>query len=155
MLSFKSSTGACLGNPGRQRGAEDPQTAKRQLLPRVPGARRTAEKALSAVIQEAYIQGISTRSVDDLVKTLSIGGVSESQVSRLCGYPRDLNLDWCKSPQKAAHPCRAPVALKKIVNHGQGVGACAGIRRSCFSSAQNPTGIGIRNNAWLRSTSLA
>ncbi len=46
---------------------------------------RTAEKALTAVIQEAYIQGISTRSVDDLVKSLGMSGVSKSQVSRLCG----------------------------------------------------------------------
>ncbi len=43
-----------------------------------------AEKALTAVIQEAYIQGISTRSVDDLVKSLGMSGISKSQVSRLC-----------------------------------------------------------------------
>ena len=47
--------------------------------------RRTAEKALTAVIQEAYVQGISTRSVDELVKALGMSGVSKSQVSRLCG----------------------------------------------------------------------
>ena len=46
--------------------------------------RRMAEKALSAVIQEAYIQGVSTRSVDDLVKAMGGTGVSKSQVSRLC-----------------------------------------------------------------------
>lgn len=46
--------------------------------------RRTAERALTAVIQEAYIQGISTRSVDDLVKAMGMSGVSKSQVSRLC-----------------------------------------------------------------------
>jgi transposase-like protein len=46
--------------------------------------RRMAEKALTAVIQEAYIQGISTRSVDDLVKALGMSGISKSQVSRLC-----------------------------------------------------------------------
>ena len=46
--------------------------------------RRTAEKALAAVIQEAYIQGISTRSVDDLVKAMGMSGLSKSQVSRLC-----------------------------------------------------------------------
>nr|GEU28133.1 hypothetical protein [Tanacetum cinerariifolium] len=46
--------------------------------------RRTAEKALTAVIQEAYIQGISTRSVDDLFKAMGMTGVSKSQVSRLC-----------------------------------------------------------------------
>ena len=43
-----------------------------------------AEKALTAVIQEAYIQGISTRSVDDLVKAMGMTGISKSQVSRLC-----------------------------------------------------------------------
>jgi transposase-like protein len=36
------------------------------------------------VIQEAYIQGISTRSVDDLVKAMGMSGISKSQVSRLC-----------------------------------------------------------------------
>ena len=46
--------------------------------------RRLAEKALTAVIQEAYIQGISTRSVDDLVKAMGGAGISKSQVSRLC-----------------------------------------------------------------------
>lgn len=46
--------------------------------------RRLAEKALTAVIQEAYIQGISTRSVDDLVKAMGMSGISKSQVSRLC-----------------------------------------------------------------------
>ncbi len=53
----------------------------------IPGflePRRMAEKALTAVIQEAYIQGISTRSVDDLVKALGMSGISKSQVSRLC-----------------------------------------------------------------------
>src|SRR4051812_26641517 len=52
---------------------------------RGPAQRRTAEKALTAVIQEAYVQGISTRSIDELVKALGMSGVSKSQVSRLCG----------------------------------------------------------------------
>ncbi|MGL4959633.1 MAG: IS256 family transposase [Inquilinus sp.] len=46
--------------------------------------RRLAEKALTAVIQEAYVQGISTRSVDELVRAMGGSGVSKSQVSRLC-----------------------------------------------------------------------
>src|SRR3977135_2187396 len=46
--------------------------------------RRTAEKALAAVIQEAYVQGVSTRSVDELVKAMGMSGISKSQVSRLC-----------------------------------------------------------------------
>ena len=43
-----------------------------------------AEKALTAVIQEAYIKGVSTRSVDDLVQAMGMTGISKSQVSRLC-----------------------------------------------------------------------
>ena len=42
------------------------------------------EKALTAVIQEAYVHGVSTRSVDDLVKAMGMTGISKSQVSRLC-----------------------------------------------------------------------
>ena len=45
---------------------------------------RLAEKALTAVIQEAYIQGISTRSVDDLMNALGMSGIFKNQVSRLC-----------------------------------------------------------------------
>jgi len=45
--------------------------------------RRTAEKALAAVIQEAYVQGVSTRSVDELVRAMGMSGISKSQVSRL------------------------------------------------------------------------
>lgn len=43
-----------------------------------------AAKALTAVIQEAYMQGVSTRSVDDLVKAMGMSGISRSQVSRFC-----------------------------------------------------------------------
>ena len=43
-----------------------------------------AEKALAAVIQQAYVQGVSTRSVDELVKAMGMTGISKSQVSRLC-----------------------------------------------------------------------
>ena len=47
--------------------------------------RRTAEKALVAVVQEAYIQGVSTRSVDALFQAMGMTGISKSHVSRLCG----------------------------------------------------------------------
>jgi len=47
--------------------------------------RRTAERALAAVIQEAYVHGVSTRAVDDLVQAMGLSGVSKSEVSRLCG----------------------------------------------------------------------
>ena len=62
-----------------------PKLRKGSYFPGFLEPRRMAEKALTAVIQEAYIQGISTRSVDDLVKAMGMSGVSRSQVSRLCG----------------------------------------------------------------------
>ena len=61
-----------------------PKLRRGSYLPCFLEPRRTAEKALVAVIQEAYIQGISTRSVDDLVKAMGMTGISKSQVSRLC-----------------------------------------------------------------------
>lgn len=61
-----------------------PKLRKGSCFPGFLEPRRLAEKALTAVIQEAYIQGISTRSVDDLVKALGMTGISKSQVSRLC-----------------------------------------------------------------------
>lgn len=61
-----------------------PKLRKGSYFPGFLEPRRMAEKALTAVIQEAYIQGISTRSVDDLVQAMSGSGISKSQVSRLC-----------------------------------------------------------------------
>ncbi|MCP1169854.1 IS256 family transposase [Limimaricola litoreus] len=63
---------------------EIPKLRKGSYLPSFLEPRCTAEKALVAVIQEAYVQGISTRSVDNLVKAMGAGGMSKSQVSRLC-----------------------------------------------------------------------
>jgi len=70
-----------------------PKLRKGSYFPGFLDPRRLAEKALTAVIpaqtqsvcrEEAYIQGISTRSVDDLVKAMGMSGISKSQVSRLC-----------------------------------------------------------------------
>ena len=61
-----------------------PKLRKGAYFPGFLEPRRTAEKALAAVIQEAYVQGISTRSVDELVKAMGMTGISKSQVSRLC-----------------------------------------------------------------------
>ncbi len=61
-----------------------PKLRKGSYFPGFLEPRRVAEKALTAVIQEAYIQGVSTRSVDELVKAMGMTGISKSQVSRLC-----------------------------------------------------------------------
>jgi putative transposase len=62
-----------------------PKLRRGSYFPAFLEPRRTAEKALAAVIQEAYIQGVSTRSVDALVQAMGMSGISKSQVSRLCG----------------------------------------------------------------------
>ena len=61
-----------------------PKLRKGSYFPGFLEPRRMAEKALTAVIQEAYVHGVSTRSVDDLVKAMGMSGISKSQVSRLC-----------------------------------------------------------------------
>lgn len=61
-----------------------PKLRKGSYFPSFLDPRRTAEKALTAVIQEAYVHGVSTRAVDDLVRAMGGTGVSKSQVSRLC-----------------------------------------------------------------------
>src|SRR5476651_167013 len=80
-----------------------PKLRKGSYFPGFLEPRRLAEKALTAVIQEAYIQGISTRSVDELVRAMGMTGISKSQVSRLCGeidgkiaafLDRPLEGDW-------------------------------------------------------------
>src|SRR6202034_3042824 len=80
-----------------------PKLRRGSYFPGFLEPRRTAEKALTAVIQEAYVQGISTRSVDELVKAMGMEGISKSQVSRLCGeidervnafLTRPLEGDW-------------------------------------------------------------
>ena len=80
-----------------------PKLRRGSYFPAFLEPRRTAEKALAAVIQEAYIQGVSTRSVDELVRAMGMSGISKSQVSRLCGeidervnafLSRPLEGDW-------------------------------------------------------------
>src|SRR6202040_2087727 len=80
-----------------------PKLRRGSYFPAFLEPRRTAEKALAAAIQEAYIQGVSTRSVDELVRAMGMSGISKSQVSRLCGeidervnafLTRPLEGDW-------------------------------------------------------------
>jgi transposase-like protein len=102
-LEVRARTGAGYGekNPGRlaqRNGYRErdwqtragtvelaiPKLRQGSYFPSFLEPRRMTEKALTAVIQEAYIQGVSTRSVDDLVQAMGGTGISKSQVSRLC-----------------------------------------------------------------------
>ena len=53
------------------------------------------------MIQETYVQGISTRSVDDLVKAMGMEGISKSQVSRLCAGIDDKMQGFLNRPPHA------------------------------------------------------
>ena len=61
-----------------------PKLRQGSYFPPVLDARKTSEKALVAVIQEAWVSGVSTRRVDDLVQAMGLAGISKSTVSKLC-----------------------------------------------------------------------
>jgi transposase-like protein len=61
-----------------------PRVRDGSYFPVLLAPRTRAERALVAVVQEAYVHGVSTRRVDDLVKALGMDGISKSQVSRIC-----------------------------------------------------------------------
>jgi transposase-like protein len=61
-----------------------PKMRQGSYFPSLLEPRRRAEQALVAVIQEAYVAGVSTRKVDDLVQALGLTGIDKSKVSRLC-----------------------------------------------------------------------
>jgi transposase-like protein len=61
-----------------------PRVRDGNYFPSLLEPRRRAERALLAVVQEAYVLGVSTRRVDDLVQSLGITGISKSEVSRIC-----------------------------------------------------------------------
>jgi Transposase, Mutator family/Integrase core domain len=63
---------------------EVPRVRDSSYFPSLLEPRRRAERALAAVVQEAYVHGVSTRKVDGLVKALGMTGISKSRVSELC-----------------------------------------------------------------------
>ena len=103
-----------------------PRVRDGSFFPGMLEPRKRAERALVATVREAYVQGVSTRRVDDLVKALGLDGISKSQVSRLCeeldrevihrsprGTPdvrarHVILVTWAscsRSPRAAARPC--------------------------------------------------
>ncbi|MDQ2852982.1 MAG: IS256 family transposase, partial [Actinomycetota bacterium] len=61
-----------------------PKLRKGSFFPAILEPRRRIDQALYAVVMEAYVHGVSTRSVDDLVEAMGGTGISKSQVSRIC-----------------------------------------------------------------------
>jgi transposase-like protein len=81
-----------------------PKLRKGSYFPSFLEPRRTAEKALVAVIQEAYVHGVSMRAVDDLVRAMGGSGVSKSQVSRLCAEIDERVQAFLTRPLEGAWP---------------------------------------------------
>ena len=104
---------------------EIPKLRKGGCLPSFLEPRRTAEKALAAVIQKACIRRISTRAVDDLVKAMGAGGMSKSQVSRLCAEIDERVNAFLARPLEGAWPYLWLDATYIKVRDGGRIVSCA------------------------------
>ena len=81
-----------------------PKLRRGSYFPSFLEPRRRAERALIAVIQSAYVQGVSTRKVDDLVQALGLGGVDKSKVSRMCKELDEAVTAFRNRPLAQEHP---------------------------------------------------
>jgi putative transposase len=81
-----------------------PKLRRSSYFPGFLEPRRMAEKALAAVVQEAYVHGVSTRSVDELVKAMGMTGISKSQVSRWCAEIDDKVTAFLERPLEGDWP---------------------------------------------------
>ena len=72
-------------------GLRVPRVRDGSYFPAMLEPRKRAEQALVAVVREAYVTGVSTRKVDDLLRALGLDGMSKSEVSRICA---ELDVDW-------------------------------------------------------------
>ena len=82
--------------------------------------RRMAEKALTAVIQEAYVHGISTRSVDDLVQAMGCAGVSKSPgIAAMRRHRRTLAGLSASANRRRLAVCRLDATCVKVRQNGR------------------------------------
>ncbi len=81
-----------------------PKLRKGSYFPSLLEPRRRAERALLSVVQEAYVHGVSTRKVDELVESLGINGVSKSEVSRICKELDDVVQAFKNRPLEEEYP---------------------------------------------------
>jgi hypothetical protein len=103
-----------LSTPAGDVDLEIPKLRQGSFLPSLLERRRRIDRALFAVMMEAYVHGVSTRKVDDLVKALGAGsGISKSEVSRICAeLDRDLGRSGTgHSTTPASSTCSSNVAL--------------------------------------------
>ncbi|GGJ08251.1 IS256 family transposase [Alicyclobacillus cellulosilyticus] len=81
-----------------------PKLRKGSFFPSILEPRRRSEQALAAVVQEAYVHGVSTRKVDELVRALGLDGISKSEVSRLCKELDEVVRQFKERPLEREYP---------------------------------------------------
>ena len=97
-----------------------PKLREGSYFPSLLEPRRRSEKALLAVIQQAYVEGVSTRRVDDLIKALGCDGISSSQVSRICEQLDEVVDSFLGRPQVPGPP-QPDSGLEESPDRGSGV----------------------------------
>jgi putative transposase len=78
-----------------------PKLRQGSYFPSLLEPRRRAERALAAVVMQCYVEGVSTRRVDDVARAMGLEGISKSQVSRICGELDELVAAWRNRPLDA------------------------------------------------------
>jgi putative transposase len=112
-----------------------PKLRQGSYFPSLLEPRRRAEQALLAVVQQAYIEGVSTRKVDDLLQALGLTGIDKSQVSRICKDLTEVVEAFRNRPLEGSYPYVWLDALyvKVRVNHrivSQAVVMAIGVRET-------------------------
>lgn len=118
-----------------------PKLRAGSFFPALLERRRRVDQALFAVVMEAYVRGVSTRKVDDLVKALGADtGISKSEVSRIC-VGLDAEVAQFRDRTLAAHDFPYVFSsMRPIARRRSGTGSCP--RRSSSRSGWQPTGAG-------------
>jgi putative transposase len=111
-----------------------PKLRQGTYFPSLLEPRKRSEEALLAVIQQAYVLGVSTRKVDELVQALGLSGVDKSKVSRICKELDELVGDFRQRPLTEAYPYVWLDSLfLKVRQHrrvvSQAVGIAVGVNR--------------------------
>jgi putative transposase len=96
-------------------------------MPSLVEPRRRIDRAMLAVIQEAYIHGVSTRKVDDIVTALGMTGVSKSSVSRICVEIDEVVGDFLSRPLMCSYPYVWLDATYLKCREGSRVGSVAAV----------------------------
>ena len=104
-----------------------PRVRSGSFLPSILEPRRRAERALTAVVAQCYVEGVSTRRVDDIARAMGIDGISKSQVSRLCAELDEVVAAWRNRPLDAGPYAFVwlDALVVKVREHGRVVNTAA------------------------------